>query len=193
MGSGEKKRGIRLGVGLLMLTFLLFVSTVWVVFDELFAPLDTGGESVVIPDFEGMDLDAVQGAVWLEMETEYRYDANVPSGVVLSQSPAGGSVRKISSSSPTCKLKLIVSRGREMATLPKVTGMDVRVAESTLRAAGFAVKTEIKTGARPMGEVYDMSPRGGTDLPVGTTVTLYASAGSPSVTVTVSSVSCGKR
>ena len=193
MGSGgqkKKNKGVRLGVGLLMMTFLLLLSSVWVVFDSLFAPFDTVGETVTIPDLEGMAAESVQTEPWIELETEYRYDPKTPAGVVLSQSPTGGSMRRISAASPTCKLRLTVSLGQETATVPEVIGMDVRVAESCLRAAGFTVKTEIRAGARPEGEVYDMTPTGGEIAPVGSSVTLYASAGEPQVTVAVPDL-CG--
>ena len=77
MGSGgqkKKNKGVRLGVGLLMMTFLLLLSSVWVVFDSLFAPFDTVGETVTIPDLEGMAAESVQTEPWIELETEYRYD-----------------------------------------------------------------------------------------------------------------------
>lgn len=175
---------------LLLFSFLLFISSVWVVFDELFAPFSDDTQTVTVPDYLGMDADGVVGEEWLEIEREYRYDAQTPAGTVMSQSPTGGSQRKISAEHPTCQLTLTVSLGQETATLPNVVGMDVRVAETTLRALGFAVKTEVSTGAHPEGEVFEMEPRGGVELPLGSEIRLFASAGTPAVTVTVPSL-CG--
>ena len=169
----------------LLLSISLFVSTAWIVFDELLLPHAAGTRRVTIPDFEGTAADAIAPVDWLTLETQYRYDENTPAGLVIAQDPAPGSVRKLSEAHPTCKLKLTVSLGVETVRLPSVLGMDVRAAEAALRAAGFTVKTEVRTGAYPEGEVYDVYPRGEELLPRGTTVTLYASAGAPSVTVTV--------
>lgn len=185
MKSDRNARNKKRLIGALLLSFLLFVSSVWVVFDELFEPLDESVQTYTVPHFEGKSAADLRTESWLEVETEYRYDADTPAGVVLSQTPSGGSIRKISADRPTCKIKLIVSLGEETVALPNVVGADVRVAESTLRAAGFAVKCEISTGAYSEGEVFDMKPKGGTVLPVGETVTLYASAGTPAVTVEV--------
>lgn len=185
MKSSRNERNTKRLVGVLLISFLLFISSVWVVFDELFEPLDASIQTYTVPHFEGKREAEIRAEEWLEVEREYRYDADVPAGVVLSQSPSGGSLRKISADRPTCKLRLVVSLGEQTATLPNVVGEDVRVAESILRAVGFAVKCEISTGAYPEGEVFDMKPNGGTVLPVGETVTLYASAGTPAVTVEV--------
>ena len=168
-----------------ILSFALFLSGAWVVIDELFAPLDRGGETVTLPDYTGERSDGIQVPSWLDVEVEYRYDASIPQGVVLSQSPTGGSRRKLTEDAPTCKLTLTVSLGTEEVLLPNVIAQDVRMAEATLRAAGFAVESEFFTGAYPEGEVFEMTPRGGVRLPRGSRVRLSVSAGVPAVTVTV--------
>ena len=186
----RRERRTRRMVELLLLSFLLFISSVWVVLDDLLALMDEGQETVTVPDFEGLTLSEIDPAEWLEIKTEYRYDDGTPSGVILSQTPSGGSRRKIGQDRPTCDLTLTVSLGRETAQLPDLIGADVRVATVKLREAGFVVKTVISAGAYAEGEVYRMEPHGGDVLPVGTEVTLYAGAGAPAVTVTVPNL-CG--
>lgn len=188
MEEMRARRGERRRVLLLLLSFSLFISSVWIVFDELLMPRAEGARTVTVPDFEGEEIDSIAQQDWLSIETQYRYDEHTPAGVVISQSPTPGSMRKLSEAQPTCKLKLTVSLGVETVRLPSVLGMDVRAAENALRTAGFAVKTEVRASAYPEGEVYDVQPRGEEILPRGTTVTLYASAGAPSVTVTVPDV-----
>ncbi len=181
----REDRKIRRRVGLLLLSFVLFLSSLWVVIDEIFAPLGEESTVVTVPDCEGVRLEELQTVPWIEREIEYRYDPRVPAGVILSQSPKAGSTRKLTSERPTCTLMLTVSLGLETAEVPALIGSDVREAQMRLRQMGFAVRTEIGTGAYPEGEVYEVSPRAGTVIPVGSEVVLYACAGTPAVTVKV--------
>ena len=172
---------------LLLFSMLLTISVAWVVFDRIFDPTHAS-KTVTVPDFSGMAIEEVQAEAWMELVTEYRYDETVEAGRVISQVPRGGSRRKLGRERPTCKIVLTVSLGEETVTLPDVVGMDVREAESMLRKLGFAVRTNVSTGAYPEGEVFEMSPRGESVLPKGATVTLSVSAGVPAVTVTVPDV-----
>lgn len=186
----REERKIRRRVGLLLLSFALFLSSTWVVIDEILAPLEEEGTVVTVPACEGIRLEELKTDPWLEREVEYRYDPNVPAGVILSQSPQAGSTRKLSGERPTCTLTLTVSLGCETATVPALIGTDVRKAQLLLRQMGFAVRTEISSGAFPEGEVYEVLPREGTVIPVGSEILLYASAGTPAVTVRVPDL-CG--
>lgn len=169
----------------LILAFALFLSAAWIVFDELFAPMESSGETVTVPDYTGAASESLSPPAWLTVRTEYRYNAEVPAGEVISQSPVGGSRRKITNERPQCEVRLTVSLGEEHVYLPNVVGEDVRVAEAALREAGFAVESIFSTGAYPEGEVLAMRPVGGRELPRGSRVTLSVSAGVPAVTVTV--------
>ena len=175
-------------IWILVLSFALFLASAWVVFDELFAPLDNEGERVTVPDYTGVNADSVMPPSWLEIRNEYRYNTDVPAGTVIAQSPTGGSQRKITKSRPICKLTLTVSLGAETVRLPDVVGEDVRRAESILHEIGLAVRTEVRTGAYPEGTVYAMHPRADTELPKGSMITLSVSAGVPAATVTVPDV-----
>lgn len=167
------------------MAFLFCICVCWLVFDSLFAPFATQGERVEIPDYRGRRLEELSFLEWMEVKTVYRHDDDVPSGVVVSQEPAGGSLRKISPWNPTCQLTVTVSLGREHAALPAVVGKDVREAEVILREMGFAVRVERSQGAYPEGQVFDMDPSAGAELPLGSTVTLSVSQGAPTATVTV--------
>ena len=173
--------------GLLAFSILLFLAVSWVAIDALFDPFYRA-RTVIVPDFSGQAIEDVQAEEWMELITEYRYDGSTEAGRVISQTPRGGSRRKIGRDRPTCRIVLTVSRGEETVTLPNVVGMDVRVAESMLREMGLAVRTEFSTGAYPEGEVFAMSPKGEVTVSKGTTVTLSVSAGTPAVTVTVPDV-----
>ena len=179
----------RLWMGAALAT-LLFVCAAWISFDVLFFPFGEDGQTVEIADYCGKEIDRLSFSEWIEVTTEYRYDKDVPSGVILSQSPIGGSRRKLTERHPTCALTLTVSLGEETAKIPNVLGLDAREAESRLREAGFSVQKQESYGAYPSGEVCDMQPRADETVPLGTLVTLSVSAGNPERSVTVPNL-CG--
>ena len=167
------------------LALLLCAGTVWITFDSLFAPLSPRGERVEIPNYCGLQEESLSFADWMQVTTEYRYDAKAPAGTVVAQTPSAGSLRKLSAKHPTCALSLVVSLGEELASLPNVIGIDEREATARLRALGFSVYVQRISGQYPTGQVLDMSPSPGTKLPLGKDVTLTVSGGLPAVTVTV--------
>ena len=180
---GKKKA--RAGWLSLLCAVLLFVGTAWIVWDDLFMPFEGMAVSVEIPDFRGRVLEDVALADWMELDVQYRHDTEAAAGVVLSQSPVAGSWRKLSAQNPTCKVTLTVSLGKESARIPEVVGLDFREAESMLRGLGFSVEIEKSAGAYPAGTVFAVEPRANTELPVGSRVKLFVSAGLPAKSVTV--------
>ena len=171
-----------------LFSFCLLIAVGWVVFDSLFAPFGVPAVTVEIPALCGMDYDQIEFADWMQVELEYRYDASTPAGRVLAQTPVGGSFRKLTEATPTCKLSLVVSLGEETCALPNVLGEDVRSAEARLREMGFSVRVTRVEGAYPEGEVFGMEPRAGTVLPKGASVELTVSAGLHRVSVQVPDV-----
>ena len=162
---------------------LLALCCAWLVFDLLFAPFEGDGMRVEIPHYCGEAVHEAAFAEWMDVEIAYRHDES-PAGTVLSQSPEGGSFRKLTDRFPTCRLRLTVSLGREGVTLPSLVGTNVREAEARLRALGLAVRIEKRPSAYPEGTVYEMAPMGG-EIPKGEAVRLLVSAGEPQVSVKV--------
>ena len=169
----------------LLCSALLFVGTGWILVDSLFAPFERVTESVEIPNFCGSTLESLEFADWIEVQVSYRHDASMARDVVLSQSPAAGSRRKLTAQNPKCKVSLTVSLGEESAEVPAVVGLDAREAESMLRGLGFSVEIEKSEGVYPEGTVFAVAPREGTRLPVGSRVKLSVSVGIPSKAVRV--------
>ena len=185
MKANYNQNPTRRWVAATAMALLFCICSVWITFDSLFAPLSPQGERVEIPNYCGLREEDLSFADWLRVTTEYRYDAKVPSGTVIAQTPSAGSLRKLSAKHPTCALSLVVSLGEELATLPDVVGIDEREATARLRALGFSVHVRQVSGTYPAGEVLDMTPSPGTKLPLGKNVTLTVGKGSPAVTVTV--------
>ena len=168
-----------------VVSFLLAIATGWIVFDVLFDPLEENAVSVEIPNLLGQDVERLSLDEWAELDIEYRYDAGISAGTVLSQTPIAGSYRKLTAENPWCQIAVVVSLGEETLMLPNVIGREVRETVSSLREQGFAVETVTQTGGYPVGTVLASEPRAGTEMPKGGKVTLTVSAGMPTETVRV--------
>lgn len=184
--KGQNKR-VRILRRVTLLCVTLAVALPWIFLDTWFGFTDREeARRVTVPDFCGERYEALSFDTWQSVDTEFRYDPDVPAGIVMTQSPEAGSVRKLSTERSTCRITLTVSLGTEQVAAKNVTGMDVREAVQMLRADGFSVSTVMKTGPYPEGRVLDMTPTG--ILPRGTSITLTVSAGEPAKTVEVPDV-----
>ena len=102
------------------------------------------------------------------------------SGIVLGESPAGGS-----QADPGSTVTLTVSRGRGRVTVPQVQGFTLTAAEAAIRKAGLRVGKvqSVNESQFPAGEVSSTSPFGGQPEPPGTRINLFVSAGPAKKTV----------
>lgn len=171
-----------------LMAALLALSAAWIVFDDLFAPRHESAVSVEIPDLCGAYAETLSVPEWMELRTEYRYDAAHPAGTVIAQSPAGGSRRRLTAQNSRCEVKLTVSAGVHRIAMPSVVGEDIREAERALRAMGLAVRRVERRSAYPEGAVLESQPRAGELVAEGVTVTLTVSTGAPSAVATVPDV-----
>ncbi len=162
---------------------LFFFAMSWTVSDSLFGFTVDYGRVVTVPDVCGQRESELSLPDWAEVETSYRYDTQIPAGVVISQSPQAGNEWKITQGIKRT-LTLTVSLGTEEKTVPDVVGKNVREATSILRDLGFAVH-ESRIPGGTLGEVIGVSPTVGSPLSVGETVTLTVSDGESAQTVTV--------
>jgi eukaryotic-like serine/threonine-protein kinase len=126
-----------------------------------------GPEPVEVPNLVGQTVDEAQGRITeagLKLETREQYDGSVPAGHVVSQEPASGTMPKGGT------VKVVVSKGPEMISVPNVKGKSVKSAIEELEEAGFKVEV---LGGR--GKVLQQSPAPGTQHPKGGRVVLLAS------------------
>ena len=162
---------------------LLLFALSFTVADSLFGFLKDDGTYVTVPDLCGQRESSLDLPDWATVETSYRYESDVPAGIVISQSPLAGSQLKVGNGKSRT-LTLTVSLGTEEKTVPNVLGQNVRVAAALLRDHGFTV-AEVQASGGKEGEVIGISPSVGTALPIGSTVTLTVSQGTLAFTVTV--------
>ena len=108
---------------------------------------------------------------------EERYHRTVPTGLVLEQSPPGGS-RQPRGTMAT----LAVSRGQLESEVPRVIGLSRRQAQATLVNAGLELgDVQLRESDAPRGEVIATDPLPGTVVPIPTEVRLTVSTGPPAM------------
>lgn len=130
-----------------------------------------GAEQKMVPDLRNSNVSNAQ-SVLRDMELSavitYEYSDTVDKDCVISQYPAGNTEVDAGS-----VIKLTVSKGKEMVAVPMVVGSSVDNAQSRLKDAGFVVVIEYKeTSSYQEGTVISSNPTEGTELPIGSTVTL---------------------
>jgi len=103
----------------------------------------------------------------------------VASGVVLSETPPRGS--RVARES---RVSIVVSSGRPAQALENVEGLSAEAAVKKLRKAGFKASTQATPSATvPAGKVVSTNPTAGTELGLGSPVTVLVSSGPAQVHV----------
>ncbi|MDO4743044.1 MAG: Stk1 family PASTA domain-containing Ser/Thr kinase [bacterium] len=111
----------------------------WIFLPSLF---ESKGTSINCPNFVGMkysDITKSDEYSDLKFDVTYEYSSDKEVGVVIEQSPAEG--RSIKT---TQTIKLTVSQGGKMLTVPDVYTLTESTAVSTLKTDGFKVKITYK-------------------------------------------------
>jgi membrane peptidoglycan carboxypeptidase len=93
-----------------------------------------------------------------------------PKGVVCDQTPAAGAIAPLGTA-----VTFTVSNGQiPVSAVPDVVGMTRADASSSVKTAGFkvATQTQIVNDPKQDGIVLSQSPKGGTQAPQGSTVTI---------------------
>jgi eukaryotic-like serine/threonine-protein kinase len=136
-----------------------------------------GPQPIPIVDYTGQPADQATQALTtagFNVVPTQDYSTNVKAGLVISQSPSGGS-GKLGDT-----VALDISKGPQLFKVPDVTSrldgdpknwVSVQQATKTLTDAGFKVK--VGTSGR-FGVVTSQSPKGGSMQPLGTVIKIYA-------------------
>ena len=129
-----------------------------------------GRRPIPVGDWVGKDADDAQSALeerGLDVQVSQQYSDSVDEGLVISQDPGEGTLYK---GDP---VQLLVSLGPELVEVPNVVAFGVDDATSTLESAGFDVDVQESAGYLGLGFVYSMDPGADTEVPKGSTITLY--------------------
>ncbi|NPD30971.1 Stk1 family PASTA domain-containing Ser/Thr kinase [Eggerthellaceae bacterium zg-1084] len=141
-------------------------------------------DGVNVPDVAGKTLeeatDAIQEAGLSVGSVTYAFDPNVESGKVTKQDPKGGSKAPLNS-----KVNLTLSEGAEQVEVPDLSNMTADEAQRALKAAGlkFTAGAAEHSSDVPQGKVARQSPEKGSQVPAGSNVTYYLSAGEETLKV----------
>jgi beta-lactam-binding protein with PASTA domain/tRNA A-37 threonylcarbamoyl transferase component Bud32 len=166
-----------------LLVLLLLAGAVlagWWVYDQIQSQLDASAP-VAVPNVVGLErelaVERIEGAE-LEAEVEERPSTDVAEGIVIEQSPPGGS--RISRGDT---VTIVVSTGPRIVVVPRVVGLEFGEATQVLEAAGLTWRRTNVFSERPPGVVNSQNPRPNTEVEEGTEILLRVSRGVEDVTV----------
>lgn len=130
------------------------------------------GEPVPVPDFKGRSfVDIRSNPVFTKnfrFEQEEIFSDEVAEGYVIDQSIAAETTV-----AQNTLIKLYVSKGKEIISLPDVTGQNILLAEKSLTDLGFTVeRIDTDEGTHADGEVIHMAPMANQNYARGTKVYL---------------------
>ncbi|MBC8570910.1 Stk1 family PASTA domain-containing Ser/Thr kinase [Zongyangia hominis] len=134
-------------------------------------------EEVVLPDFVGLKYESIVND---ELYKDFKFEVEIEEpndtydkGLIFDQNPKQGKTVKVGS-----KVKIKVSSGKTVITIPPVAGVEATLAAGQLSDLGLEVsqKTEYSSDVAA-GEVIRTDPVEGTEVGAGTSVILYVSLG----------------
>ena len=134
-----------------------------------------------------VNVPAVKGESWTKAQADLVNAGLQPvkyivpgktADVVTATDPAAGQAVPKGS-----KVRVNVSSGPKIASVPGVVGLSIQDATAKLNADGFNPNPSFVDSTAPQGQVVSQSPAPGTSEPQGTSVKLSVSNGPPQVTV----------
>jgi serine/threonine-protein kinase len=129
-----------------------------------------GRRPIPVGSWAGKSADDAERALrkrGLDVDVSHQYSDTVAEGLVVSQDPKEGTLFKGDT------VTLLVSLGPQLVEVPNVVASGVDDATATLQEAGFVVAVLQAPGYIGLGYVFSMDPEAGTELPKGSTVTIY--------------------
>jgi eukaryotic-like serine/threonine-protein kinase len=134
------------------------------------------GETTPTPTLIGKTEDQARRdleAAGLELGTVNKKPSNRKSGLIIAQNPDPGAPVNVGET-----VNITISSGKKTVEVPDVTGKQVQEAQAQLEAADFKVQTrQDPRSEEDKGTVTTTNPTAGTQVPEGTTITVYYSSG----------------
>ena len=144
----------------------------------------TAGERVTVPDLSKKTEDEAKAALKelrLGVNVQTGTSDDVPEGQVYDQSPAAGTKVDVHT-----QVTIYISSGKETFSLDDVTGMQYQQAQAQLENDGLVVSLEFDySDSVGSDKVISTSPKAGSQVAKGDTITITASKGKETKTTTV--------
>ena len=144
----------------------------------------TAGERVTVPDLSKKTEDEAKAALKelrLGVNVQTGTSDDVPEGQVYDQSPAAGTKVDVHT-----QVTINISSGKEKFSLDDVTGMQYQQAQAQLENVGLVVSLEFDySDSVGSDKVISTSPKAGSQVAKGDTITITASKGKETKTTTV--------
>ena len=144
----------------------------------------TAGERVKVPDLSKKTEDEAKAALKelrLGVNVQTGTSDDVPEGQVYDQSPAAGTKVDVHT-----QVTINISSGKEKFSLDDVTGMQYQQAQAQLENDGLVVSLEFDySDSVGSDKVISTSPKAGSQVAKGDTITITASKGKETKTTTV--------
>ena len=144
----------------------------------------TAGERVIVPDLSKRTEDEAKAALKklrLGVNVQTGTSDDVPEGQVYDQSPAAGTKVDVHT-----QVTINISSGKEKFSLDDVTGMQYQQAQAQLENDGLVVSLEFDySDSVGSDKVISTSPKAGSQVAKGDTITITASKGKETKTTIV--------
>ena len=144
----------------------------------------TAGERVTVPDLSKMTEDGAKAALKklrLGVNVQTGTSDDVPEGQVYDQSPVAGTKVDVHT-----QVTINISSGKEKFSLDDVTGMQYQQAQAQLENDGLVVSLEFDySDSVGSDKVISTSPKAGSQVAKGDTITITASKGKETKTTIV--------
>ena len=151
---------------------------------DTYSDTSTAGERVTVPDLSKMTEDGAKAALKelrLGVNVQTGTSDDVPEGQVYDQSPVAGTKVDVHT-----QVTINISSGKEKFSLDDVTGMQYQQAQAQLENDGLVVSLEFDySDSVGSDKVISTSPKAGSQVAKGDTITITASKGKETKTTTV--------
>ncbi|MBC2041269.1 Stk1 family PASTA domain-containing Ser/Thr kinase [Listeria welshimeri] len=137
-----------------------------------------GSKKITLDDYSGRSYSDTKALLeeqgFESISAEEEYSSDVDKGMIISQTPSGGSEVVAKSTS----VKFVVSKGAEPISLKDLRGYTKTAVEDYASPLGFKVSsTEENSSSVEKGQVISQSPSAGTTMNPGDTIQIVISAG----------------
>ncbi len=150
--------------------------------DTINLVISLGKEIIKVPDCQYKSESAAKATLnnlGLKVSTTYQINDSVSVGLVISQSPAANTTLK-----PGDTVKLVISKGSDLVTVPNVVGMTEANATSKLSGLGLNVSVEYENSdTAASGTVIKQNASTNSKMQKGSDITIIVSRGTQKATV----------